>query len=124
MVGAFRTPDEDPEALERRIEATFGETATWAFGGGAAAMRLTGFYRGPETVLHVVTWRREDAARLRAVRATRGGLMVLKAPGEIVLQGVLPQTVHPLLIYTELLTAEHQRAREAAEEIRRSYLQP
>jgi hypothetical protein len=122
LVGTFRTPDEDPMELERRIEAVLGMHERWVWGGGAAAMRLTQFYRGPDTVLHVATWHPEYAKRLQALRAQDGPLVVLRTPGEIALEGALPRTAHPLLVYTELLATGKPRAREAAAEIQRSYL--
>jgi hypothetical protein len=123
LVGTFRTPDTEPEVLENRIEAALTGGEPWAWGGGAAAMRLTGFYRGPETVVHVATWGKAHAHRLRAVPSVDGPLVVLGIPGEIALRGALPTTVHPLLVYTELLTVGDERAREAAEEIRGRYLE-
>jgi len=123
LVGTFRTRDTDPEALENRIQTVLHDAKPWAWGGGAAAMRLTGFYRGPETVLHAAAWQKEDAIRLQAVRADDGPLIVLGVPGEVAFRGAVPRTVHPLLVYTELLTAGGERASETAEEIRSKYLQ-
>ncbi|MBD3336200.1 MAG: hypothetical protein GF355_11855 [Candidatus Eisenbacteria bacterium] len=122
LVGTFRTPDEDPETLEKQIETALGDTAPWAYGGAAAAMKLTGFYRGFKTVVHIGEWRRENAARLRAVRAAEGPLIVLGIPGEAAFRGAVPRTVHPLLVYTELLAEGHPRARDAAERIYAQYL--
>ena len=85
-------------------------------------MRLTQFYRGPDTVLHIATWRAEYAKQLRALKAQDGPLVVLRPPGEIALDGVLPRTAHPLMVYTELLATGDPRAREAAAEIQRNYL--
>ena len=42
MLGRYRVPDADPFAVERRIEAALGDGAGWAFGGSAAAFRVTG----------------------------------------------------------------------------------
>lgn len=122
LIGRFRTNDPDPEMLEARIEREFGETVTWAWGGGAAAMRLTQHYRGPETVLHLDAQVPNFRKRLRAIPANDGPLIVLTVPGHVAFEGVKPKTVHPLLIYTELLVAGHERALEAAEEIRNQHL--
>ena len=122
LVGRYRTNDVNPEALEERIEKTLGATVTWAWGGGAAAMRLTKLYRGEATVLHVEVPPADLAKRLRALPAEDGALTVLRAPGRIAFEGALPRTVHPLLVYTELLTARSARAREAAREIQERYL--
>ncbi len=118
LIGRFRTNDPDPEMLEGRIEREFGETVTWAWGGGAAAMRLTRHYRGPETVLHLGEHVPNLGKRLKAIPTNDGPLTVLGVPGRVAFEGLKPRTVHPLLIYTELLAAGHERAQEAAEEIR------
>jgi hypothetical protein len=123
LVGRYRTGDPDPAALENRIEKTLGETPAWAWGGGGAAMRLTKHYRGEETILHVETAPPDLPKRLRALPAQDGPLTILRAPGKIGFAGVLPRTVHPLLVFTELLTTGNERAREAAQEIRERYLE-
>ena len=115
--------EQNPAALENRIEKTLGETPAWAWGGGGAAMRLTKHYRGEETILHVETAPPDLPKRLRALPAQDGPLTILRAPGKIGFAGVLPRTVHPLLVFTELLTTGNERAREAAQEIRERYLE-
>jgi hypothetical protein len=122
LIGRYRAQETDPEALERLVEETLGEKVIWAFGGGAAAHRLTGYYRGTETVVHVQHPDFDVAKRLRALRADDGPLILLRAPGPIAFEGVEPRTVAPLLVYTELLFAGDKRAREAAVEIQRKYL--
>jgi hypothetical protein len=121
LIGRFRTQETDPEVLERQIEDALGEDIPWAFGGGAAAHRLTGYYRGPETVVHVQPDGFDPAKRLRALRSGDGPLILLRAPGPIAFEGVKPRTVAPLLVYSELLFAGDKRAREAASEIQRQY---
>ena len=123
MVGRFRTPDANPEEMERRIETVLGAEERWAWGGGAAAMRLTKFYRGPKTIVHVERWQQCWARELRALQAQDGPLIILGTPGRVGLEGALPGTAHPLLVYTELLAGGDPREIEAAEEIQRSYLQ-
>lgn len=123
LIGRYRAQEADPEALERRIEDTLDDTVTWALGGGAAAHRLIGYYRGPDTVVHVQSSDVDVAKRLRALRADEGPLILLRAPGPIAFEGAEPRTVTPLLVYTELLFAGDKRAREAADEIRRKYLE-
>ncbi len=129
MIGRYRTADLDPTDLEKRVEAMLADEPRWAWGGGAAAMRLTGYYRGEDTVLHVRTAGRLGAIdrdlreRLRALPAQDGPLTILRAPGNVAFEGARPRTVHPLLIYTELYTAGNERAREAAREVRKLYLE-
>ena len=122
LVGTFRTPDKDPNELERRIEEVLGTDEQWVWGGGAAAMRLTKFYRGPETVVHVPRWRADFPKQLKALKAHDGPLVVLQPLEQLALEGVVPRTAHPLMVYTELLATGDPRAREAAAEIQRAYL--
>jgi hypothetical protein len=110
LIGRYRAQETDPEALERLIEETLDEKAIWAFGGGAAAHRLTHYYRGPDTVVHVQHPDFDVAKRLRALRADDGPLILLRAPGPIAFEGAAPRTVAPLLVYTELLFAGDKRA--------------
>jgi hypothetical protein len=117
MVGTFRLPYTEFEIMERHVEEELGDTVKWAWGGGAAAMRLTRHYRGRETVLHVQDPPATLPRALRALPATDGPFAILRTPGEIAFDGALPRTVHPLLVYTELLAANNERAREAAEEL-------
>jgi hypothetical protein len=117
LIGTYRTADRDPEALERHVEEVLADELTWGFGGGAAAARLARFYRGERTVVHLEKAPLDLQKRLRAQRADDGPLVLLRAPGQIAFAGVKPRTVHPLLIYTELLVTDDPRAREAANEV-------
>lgn len=122
LIGRYRVQETDPEALERRIEATLGNAVPWAFGGGAAANRLTRYYRGEDTVVHVGDGAAEVVKRLRAVPDAKGPLILFATPGPAALQGAKPRTVAPLLVYTELLHAGDNRAIDAAAEVRREHL--
>ena len=121
LIGRYRMKAVDPEETEARIEETLGKKLHWAFGAGAAAYRLTGFYRGPETVIHVEPADLDIAKRLRALPAEDGPLTLLRPPGPLAFEGVLPRTVTPQLVYAELLFAGDKRAREAAVELQRKY---
>lgn len=114
LLGRYRGPERTPDALDARIQKGMPKGVVWAWGGGAAAFRLTGFYRGPETVLHVAAPPPDLDRRLGVLRARDGEVVILKALGEVMLEGVKPGTAHPLLIYAELLTQGDERAREAA----------
>jgi len=122
LVGQFRTPDTDPTALEGRIEKVLTDDKPWGWGGGAAANRLTGFYRGSRTILHLADPSETTIRSLRGLPSDEGELTVLRTPGHIAFEGAAPRTVHPLLVYTELLTEGTDRARECAEMIRKRYL--
>jgi hypothetical protein len=122
LVGQYRTPDTDPSALERRIEQVLTADTPWGWGGGAAANRLTGFYRGDKTILHLAEPSETTIRSLRGLSSNEGELTVLRTPGHIAFEGAVPHTVHPLLVYTELLTEGTDRARESAAMIRERYL--
>ncbi len=124
LIGRYRVRETDPGTLERLIEENLGKEVAWAFGAGAAAYRLTGYYRGPETVVHLQHRDIDVPRRLRALRADDGPLILLRAPGKIAFEGAKPRTGAPLLVYTELLFDGDKRAREAAVEIQRKYLGP
>jgi hypothetical protein len=121
-MGRFHTNDRGAEAREDRIERELGETTTWAWGGGAAAMRLTGHYHGPDTVLHLEHPLPDFGKRLKAIPAREGPLIVLGVPGRVAFEGAKPRTVHPLLVHAELLATGHERAREAAQEVWNRYV--
>ena len=123
LLGRFRTQDPSPAVIEERIERELPNTLTWAWGGGAAAMRITKRFRGEETVIHVANAAHNLAVRLRALPAVDGPLMILSAPGTVAFEGIVPRTVHPLLVFTELATSGNARARETALYIRERYLQ-
>jgi len=123
LIGRYRTQDRDPDALEQRIEQELGDDLRWGWGGGAAAYRLTRYYHGPDTTVHLQPAPGIDILkRLRALRANDGPLILLRAPGPIAFEGDQPRTVNPLLVYTELLFTGDRRAREAADMVQGKYL--
>ena len=58
VIGLYRTPHADPGVLEAAIERAT-KPYPWGWGGGAAAYRLTQYYRGEQTTLHVSSLRPE-----------------------------------------------------------------
>jgi hypothetical protein len=52
-----------------------------------------------------------------------GEVALLRVPGPLAFEGPQPDVVHPLLVYLDLLTEDHDRARDAAAEIYRRYLE-
>ena len=124
LIGRYRTAATAPDELERVIEhelSDFGDTP-WAWGGSAAASRLGGSYRGKDTILHIRNPPADLAPRIGASPAKEGNLQVLHAPAPLFLQGVVPRTAHPLLIYAELATTPDPRAIEAALHVRQTQL--
>jgi hypothetical protein len=123
FLGGYRTQDPEAIRLEKQLEAHVPARVGWAFGGGAAAYRLTGHYRGEKTVVHLTDPALDLSRALRAVRTENNPtLILLRASGPLLLQGVSPRTAHPILVYTELLSSGDERAREAAGEIREQLL--
>ena len=115
LVGSYRTQDIDPAALEARIAPILDKCAEWRWGGGAAAYRMTGYFRGKKTIVHVAEAPVDLPKKLRAVPDRLGPLSVLRSPGRSGFKGTTVDTAHPLLVYTELLTDGSERAREAAQ---------
>jgi hypothetical protein len=122
LVGQYRTPDMNPSALEGRIEQVLTDDKPWGWGGGAAANRLTGFHRGSRTILHLADPSETTIRSLKGLPSNEGELTLLRTPGHIAFEGAAPRTVHPLLVYTELLAEGTDRARESAAMIRERYL--
>ncbi len=123
FVGRFRTQAIDPPAVEAHLEQRIGDAFQWVLGGGAAAMRLTGYYRGEETVLHIAEPPARLGLALGALADRNGPLVVLGTPGPLGMSGPEPRTAHPLLVYTELVNTVDPRAVEAGQMVREKYLQ-
>jgi hypothetical protein len=122
LLGRFRSIEKDPVELEHRIEPLLDRVCDWRYGGGAAAMRLTGYYRGNQTVLYLRNEPSNLQDKLRLVRDARGPILLLRAPGRQAFRSPIPRCVHPLLAYADLLSEGHDRAREAAGELYTQYL--
>jgi hypothetical protein len=122
IFGKFRTADPTPEALEQRIERELGDSIQWAWGGGAAAMRLMKHFHGEKTVLHIIDPTNDLLKKLRALRADDGPFIIYRTPSKVAFEGAAPRTVHPLLVYAELMATGDSRARETAMAIREHYL--
>lgn len=113
----------DPEVVEdlvaRRLEAAGVE---WGWGGGPAAFRLGGTYRGRPLSVYV----REPLPlpeRMLGLPADPGGdLVVRPAPVPAALGTVEKHVAHPVLVYPELAFSRLDRAQEAAAEVRRTHM--
>jgi len=122
MEGSYRTRDQDPSALEARILETLSKEQ-FRWGGTAAGFRLTGHYRGERTVVHVNDGAQGLAKRVGGLPDPNGNLLVMRAFGSINWNHER-ETVHPLLVYSEMLSDGSERALEAAQELRERYLAP
>jgi hypothetical protein len=117
LIGAFRTQDPNPSVLESRIVPVLDRIGGWRWGGGAAAHRLTGYFRGDKTVVHLEHWPAGLSGDLHAIPDADGPLVLLRSPGPTGMLGTTKDTAHPLLVYSELLAAGSERARDAAQEL-------
>lgn len=111
LQGSYRTREQDPLALESKLEAALGER-DYAFGGAAAAYRQTQHYRGTTTVVHGDVGDALDSIGVRPATES-ANLRVLGHIGAI--RGDVPHLAHPLLVYSELYQDPSDRAREAAQ---------
>jgi len=113
----------DLQAFERQVPAKLGTRTPWGWSGGVAAMRLAGHYRGPEAVLCLGPTPGNALPRDLGMLADREGpVSLLQAEGTLAFKGATPETLHPLLVYGELLAKPADRAAEAAEEVRAHWL--
>jgi hypothetical protein len=123
LMGRFDPGSMDPEAVEARIERALADREPWAYGGTAAGHRITKYYRGEDTVVHLSRGAADMVTRRLKVPPMRdGNLLLVEPPAPIALKGPLPHVAHPLLVYAEMLCAASPRAAEAAREIRERFL--
>lgn len=122
VLGRYRAKERDPRDLEQRIESELDALCEWRYGGGAAAMRLTKYYRGDTTLIYLRQPPSDLTSRLQLVRDTAGPLTLLHAPGSVAFEGPDPHCVHPLLVYADLLAENDERASEAATEVYERFL--
>lgn len=121
-VGRFRPAERDPQAFERRIEPLLDASYTWRYGGGAAAMRLTEYYRGERTTIYVQDPSTDLVLRLALVRDRNGPVTLLRSPGVAAFDSPRTRCVNPLIVYADLLAENDERAKEAAGEVYARYL--
>ncbi len=122
LVGRYRARTRDVATLEAQLASALEPIASWRWGGGAAAQRLTQFYRGDRTVLYVEDPPADLAKRLALVPDRAGPIVLMRSPGPLAFRGTVPATVHPLVAWADLLAEGHDRAREAAGELHARFL--
>lgn len=121
LAGRFRAQEQNLAALERRFADELSDRVTWAWGGGAAADRLTGHYHGPEVVLHLPDLSDDLLRKLRLLRAEDGPVVLLQTPCPAAFSGPMPRVAAPPLIYAELIYAGDDRALETAALLRKRF---
>lgn len=124
LLARYRPADKDLHSLQMKGEQALRRRGVrWAYSGGAAAERLTGHYRGETTTLHLERPVPDLARELRLAPSDQGSLTVLTAPGPVIFDHMPAPGVAPAaLVYAELLAEGGERAREAAEVVRKKYL--
>lgn len=123
LVGRFRSAAPDTDTLETELAPLLDQLGEWRWGGDAAAMRLTKFYRGEQTLIYLKDAPpAEVARRLRLVPDRDGPLALAQAPGPLAFRSPVETTVHPLLAYADLLLEANDRAGETARILRERFL--
>jgi hypothetical protein len=126
VIGRFRYPDPSIDRfLGRLSEEAKTRKLQYALTGGPAAGAMQRFYRGSEVPVFLAP---ADPGILRALRLLpdrTGPVVLLKPFGELVYWKEFDgrMVAPPWLVYAELLGSSDPRAREAAEELRRGFLQ-
>ena len=121
-LGRFRARARTPEAVEESLRPGLEAVGRWRWGGGAGAWHLTGFYRGDHTLVYFDDPDPAALARLPLIPDTSGNVTLRRVPAPAVLHGRTPDTVHPALLYADLLAEGNSRARDAAAEIHAKFL--
>lgn len=119
--GRYRTSEQTPDATEALLAPPMARGTCW-LGGLAAGNRLVEHYRGYGTVAHVRGSVRAFAQEVRALKDPGGKLTLLKVPCALAMEGVVEGTIHPLLVYAEMIQTKDDRALEAASMVRRRFL--
>jgi len=123
LVGRFRPMKQDVVVQERELPPLLNMIGPWRWGGGAACMRLTRYYRGDQTIVYFEQKPpAEVAPLLRVVPDRQGKLLLVTSPGPLAFRSPNIETVHPLLAYGDLLRESNDRAREAAQMIWEQFL--
>ena len=125
-IGRYRAMQREPDALEAELQvrlAGLGDVE-WRWGGGAASARMTGYFRGDQTIVYVKEARHGLAKLLQLRPDSAGPVRLAVAPGPLAFESSVHDCVHPLLAYVDLLAEGDERARDGAAEIYRRYLAP
>jgi hypothetical protein len=123
LIGRFRAREPDIRRAQNALAKAMKGFDDWVLGGGAACLQLTEYYRGDDLVMYLIAPPPELPKRLALVRDASGPIALANAPGPLALAGPALHTAHPLLVYTDLLSLGHERARDAAREVHERYLE-
>ena len=126
VIGRYRNPEPSIDPfLVRLSEEARTQKLQYALTGGPAADAMQRFYRGSEAPVFLA---QPDTGVLRALRLLpdrTGPVVFLRPFGELVYWREVDgrMVAPPWLVYAELLASSDPRAKEAAEELRRGFLQ-
>jgi hypothetical protein len=120
----FTFADASPQEFEARAERVLSDAGIkHAWTGGAAAHRLTRYWHGETTTLHVDAPIAKVASLLRIVPKEDGPLVVLGSLAPFLYDhGPVPHVAPLPLVYAELLALGDERARDAARRLREERL--
>jgi hypothetical protein len=121
-LGRFRARARTPEEVEESLRPGLEAVGRWRWGGAAGAWHVTRFYRGDHTLIYFDDPDRAALAQLPLVSDTRGNVTLRRVPAPAALHGQTPETVHPALLYADLLAEGNSRARDAAADIHAAFL--
>jgi hypothetical protein len=115
FAGRFQTPDKDPPTFEDRVVglARTGSGLGWR----GSRLPLNKHYRATRPSCMWTPCRAIFPNGSRPSLTAQDACPASRSP-----RGQAPHTVHPLLIYAELVLTGSDRAREAASELRERFL--
>jgi hypothetical protein len=122
VVGRYRARERDLAQMETALATRLSNRVAWRWGGGAACQRLTGYYRGDTTLIYVDHVPPRLVTELDLVVDRNGPIRIARRPTPLAFESPVADTVHPLLVYADLLMEGNERGSEAAGELARRYL--
>jgi hypothetical protein len=127
LVGQFRSPDNTvQEFLERLRSISKQGRVRYSLTGGPAAFALQRLYTGPHAPIFIEPVERDLLRTLRLLPDESGPVILLRVFGDLVFwrKDRDVSLADPWLIYAELMSDPLPRAHEAAEYLRKEFLQP
>lgn len=126
VIGRYRPPEPSVDSfLVRLAEEATTQKLQYALTGGPAVDAMQHFYRGSEAPVFLAHPETSILRALRLLPDRTGPVVLLRPFGELVYWREFngKMVAPPWLLYAELLVSSDPRAREAAEELRREFLQ-
>lgn len=126
VIGRYRPQEKNiDDFLARFQEAAATMGFRYALSGAPAAHRLQKFYRAQDATIFVEPEVRNLTKRLRLLPDRKGPVTLLESFGDLVYWRTVEgaRLTHPWLIYAELMNNSDPRAHEAAQELRREFLE-